>query len=88
MKELVGRVLWGEEMLSASLFADGTWEVADGDGHPIPLAAATFARIYGDSYQGPQDGRPGVKALTELAANVRGTLVLEDQPLPDFDAVN
>jgi hypothetical protein len=79
--QLVGRVVWGDEMTTASLYADGSWDVSI-DGKPVPAIAASLSSVYADAYRGPQDGPFGWKILTELADRMGGTLILEDDESP------
>jgi hypothetical protein len=85
-KRLIGRVVWGDTMTTAALFDDGTWE-ATIDGKPIPIITASLMARFADAYRGPQDGRFGRKILHELAAEMDGTLALEDEDYFDDPGV-
>ena len=80
-RTLIGRVVWGEAMTTASLFSDGRWSVAI-DGREVPALTRAISAAHPTAGAGPQDGPFGRKVLTELAAAMRGTLVLEDGPMP------
>jgi hypothetical protein len=82
-KTKVGSVTWGENLATAVLFDDETWSVTVG-GREIPGLAASMANFYADAYAGPQDGPYGRKILFELAERMKGTLILEDGPPPDY----
>jgi hypothetical protein len=82
----VGRVVWGDAMITAALYADRTWEVTV-DGEALPALAASLTALYDDSYEGPQDGPYGRKILAELAAAKNGTLVLDDDDPYNVDAI-